>query len=190
MAKFNNHDGTIEGAFSISANAGTNVRSLKNNAGEMEIVANDGNTISTLKVATPTNAAHATTKAYVDGLSGGGTSTGKAVKLTVAFNSANPVESTFQVPNNSIITKVMVKINTQFDTAATIQCGLKTGSASQFLGSTDINLQSAIGTVYAVDLLELNGLGADKEVSIDYAPNGATAGNADVYLFFTESALT
>lgn len=77
---------------------------------------------------------------------------------------------------NSIITKVIVKVNTAFDgTAPTLDVGVS-GTVDRYMDQTEIDLATQ-GT-YVVDLYEADGAGT--AIIGTYAADGSTAGDADI----------
>ena len=85
-------------------------------------------------------------------VSAGSTATSwKADVTAFTFGSSSPL-SAFTLPAGATLDRVDVFIDTAFDTAATMSVGVNGGSASKYVGSTDVNMESeGRYTVYNTD---------------------------------------
>lgn len=107
-----------------------------------------------------------------------GSSNGVVVESTaLAFGSTSPV-AMFTLPANAVVLKCKVAIDTSFDGTPSLSVGV-TGTASKYLGSTQVDLTAAAGTVFEVD----PGLAADtssEDLIATYAAGAATVGAARI----------
>lgn len=92
---------------------------------------------------------------------------------SIAFGSASPV-AMFTLPANAIVKLVQVVIDTAFNGAPSLSVGVA-GTPSKYLGSTQVDLTAAAGTVFEV----APGLAADvatEALIATYAAGAAAAG--------------
>lgn len=119
--------GTSEETFEIGE-AGPKVR---NNAGAMEIVAQDGSTLAPLKAGSPTNADHLANKSYVDGLLGT-----SSIALPIA-DDATAVESTATLAAGQRVYEIEIEITEVFNGSATLVIG-DAAAGAQILSSKSL----------------------------------------------------
>lgn len=97
----------------------------------------------------------------------------------LAFGSTSPV-SMFTLPANAVVLKCKVVVDTPFTggTAPSLSVGVS-GTASKYMGSTQVDLTAPAGTVFEVD----PGVAADaasENLIATYAGNSSTAGAARI----------
>lgn len=112
-----------------------------------------------------------------------GGSTASSIKqdsTALAFGTASPV-SMFSTGAADVITKVKVIVDTAFTGSPSMSVGI-TGTTSKYMGSTEVDLTAAAGTVFEVD----PGLAAQgaESLIITYSAGGAGAGAARVVVEF------
>ena len=106
-------------------------------------------------------------------------STASSIKqdtTTVAYNTGSPV-TLFTTGADDVISKVKVVIDTAYDGSPSLSVGIS-GTTSKYMGTTDVDLTMAAGTVFEVDP------GVDAAGSEDLiatlAAGGATTGTCRV----------
>lgn len=104
----------------------------------------------------------------------------KADVTTFAFGSSSPI-TMFTLPANAQIDKVDVFIDTAFDGTPSISVGVNGGSASKYVGSSDVNL-AALGR-YTVWNTEIPS-GSTENLEITYSAGSATAGAGRVVVTY------
>lgn len=110
-------------------------------------------------------------------------STAAADKLdttALAFGTASPV-TMFSTGASDIVDYIDVVIDTAFNGTPTMSVGI-TGTTSKYLGTTDVDLTAAAGTVFSVHP-GLGAAGAEALITT-YAAGGATAGAARVIVHY------
>ena len=95
----------------------------------------------------------------------------------LAFGTSSPL-SMFTRPANGVIRSVKVIIDTPFDGAPTLSIGIS-GTTSKYMGSTQVDLTAAAGTVFEVDP-GLVSSGSTEALIATYSAGGATAGAARI----------
>lgn len=103
-----------------------------------------------------------------------------AIKLDVtdlAFGDASP-KAMFTAPAGSEITDMEVVVLTSFDGAPSLSIGV-TGTPSKLMGTGDIDLTAAAGTVYHVKL-GLPAEGSPQDLIATYVQGAATVGAARI----------
>ena len=93
----------------------------------------------------------------------------------LAFNSTGTV-AMFQLPANAVVRLVAIVIDTAFNGTPSLSIGV-TGQLSRYLGSTQVNLTAAAGTVFEVDPATAAELTA-QDLIATYSAGGATQGAA------------
>lgn len=93
----------------------------------------------------------------------------------LAFNSTGTVVM-FQLPADAVVRLVAIVIDTAFDGAPSLSIGV-TGELSRYLGSTQVDLTSAAGTVFEVDPSAAAEAAAQNLIAT-YSAGGATQGAA------------
>ena len=114
-------------------------------------------------------------------------STASSIKqdtTTVAFNTGSPV-TMFSTGANDVISKVKVIVDTAFDGSPSLSIGIS-GTTSKYMGTTDVDLTAAAGTVFEVDP-GLNAQGAEDLIAT-LAAGGATAGTSRVIVEYSTPA--
>jgi len=101
---------------------------------------------------------------------------------TLNFNSAATV-AMFSLPANAQVLKVRFIITTAFNTAATASVGVA-GATSEFMGANQLALNSVAGDIYEVNPT-VAASGSAKSLIITYAAAGATAGSAQVLVYYS-----
>lgn len=101
---------------------------------------------------------------------------------TLAFNSSSPV-TMFTLPANAVVDRIQVIIDTAFDGTPTMTVG-KSGSATKYSGSTDVDLTSAAKTVWNVHAGEAP-IGSTEALIITYTAGSATTGSARVEVHYS-----
>lgn len=119
-------------------------------------------------------------------LKGDGTSpasnTEQCIKVAITHATGASASSTASVPSGAVITRVVCDVTTLFNTAATVQVVID--------GSTDLEVMSTAqndltkANQYEVD--DIKAVGADNTgvVKCVYTDNSASAGAADIYVFY------
>lgn len=95
----------------------------------------------------------------------------------LAFGSSSPL-SMFTLPANAVVRKVAVVVDTSFNGTPSLSVGIS-GTTSKYMGSTQVDLTAAGGTVFEVD----PGLAADassEALIATYSASGASAGAARI----------
>lgn len=96
---------------------------------------------------------------------------------TLAFGASSPL-AMFTLPANAVVRKVSVVIDTAFNGAPSLSVGI-TGQTSKYLGSTQVDLTAAAGTVFEVDP-GVAPSGSPENLIATYAAGGATQGSARI----------
>lgn len=96
---------------------------------------------------------------------------------SLAFGTASPA-ALFTAPANAVCRSVKVIIDTAFNGAPTLSVGIA-GTASKYMGSTQVDLTAAAGTVFEVDP-GLAAVGTTEALIATYAAGAATAGAARI----------
>lgn len=115
-------------------------------------------------------------------------STASSMKVdttTLAFGDSSPL-AMFNLPADNVVLKQQVIIDTPFNGAPSLSIGIS-GTPSKYMGSTQVDLTSAAGTVFEV----APGLDADaspESLVATYAAGGATAGSARLLTYYGEPA--
>jgi len=100
---------------------------------------------------------------------------------SLAFGTASPL-ALFTLPANAVVREVKVIIDTAFNGTPSLSVGIA-GTASKYLGSTQVDLTAAAGTVFTVDP-GLAAVGATEALIATYAAGGATAGAARIEIAY------
>lgn len=112
-------------------------------------------------------------------LSWGGSASATNLEATdttdLEFDSTGTV-TMFQLPSNAVVRKVAVVIDTAFNGTPSLSIGV-VGELSRYLGSTQVDLTAAAGTVFEVDPAAAAELTA-QDLIATYSAGGATAGAA------------
>lgn len=111
-------------------------------------------------------------------------SAGKIDTTTIAFGASSPV-TLFSTGAGDIIEKIQVIVDTPFNGAPSLSIGIA-GSASKYMGATDLDLTAAATTVFEVTP-GLTAQGSEALIAT-YAAGGATAGSARVLVTFATPA--
>jgi len=93
----------------------------------------------------------------------------------LAFNSTGTV-AMFQLPADAVVRLVAIVIDAPFDGAPSLSIGV-TGELSRYLGSTQVDLTAAAGTVFEVDPAAAAEATA-QDLIATYSAGGATQGAA------------
>jgi hypothetical protein len=181
-----NVNGTTDDSFRIADSTGiasADTVALQNTAGSVvKLFKADGSTLTKLQVATPTNNDDVATKFYVDGAPTANAAE-QIVFIPLVFGSGATVNSTYALPNNAYVTKVQVIVRTAFDgTGGTVSVGY-TAQTTKFMTTANNNLKS-VGTYSKEQYTQQNSGGALTVLLTYAAPVGATAGAADVLVWF------
>lgn len=184
-----NVNGTTDNAFRIadgtSGIAGENTLALQNTeGGVLKLFKADGATLATLQVGTPFNNNDVATKSYVD--------TAPVVDaaeqiIAIPFNNATGATSgsTYQLPDNSYVTKVSILVITPFDgTAPTVSVGY-TGQTTKFLAAAGSNLK--VAGIYTREQFTVQNSGTDKSVLLTYVDSDSNNGSAVALVWFVIS---
>jgi len=107
----------------------------------------------------------------------GGTDKVVCDTTSIAFGSSSPV-SMFTLPPNAIIKRLAVVVDTAFDGAPSLSVGVS-GTTSKYLGSTQVDLTAANGTVFEVDPGQAADASSEALIAT-YAAGGATVGAARI----------
>lgn len=134
MSVFSKLRGTIETIFQL----GLGGPNLKNNAGVVENRNAADSAFTIARGATPLAANDLTTKAYVDGLVGGGAD---VLEIRFALGTATASSAT-SLPIGANVVKARLSITTTYTAGATISIG-QAASVSEFQATTDNNPQAA-----------------------------------------------
>lgn len=100
---------------------------------------------------------------------------------TVAFGSTSPV-TMFTKPENAIIDRVKVVIDTPFNGTPQLSVGIS-GTTSKYLASTQVDLTKPAKTVFEVDPGE-QAVGSTEDLIATYTAGGASAGSARVIVAY------
>lgn len=95
----------------------------------------------------------------------------------LAFGASSPV-SMFNLPANAVVREVKVIVDTPFNGTPSLSVGI-TGQTSKYLGSTQVDLTAAAGTIFTVDP-GLASVGSIEALIATYAAGGASAGAARI----------
>ena len=106
----------------------------------------------------------------------------KVDSTPLAFDS-NPTVAMFNAADGTVIDKVMVIVDTPFDGSPSLSVGTS-GSASKYLGSTEVDLTAAAKTQLINHPGEPAVTGGGEDLEIAYAAGGATAGAARVQVHY------
>lgn len=106
--------------------------------------------------------------------------TDKAVVDTTSlvFGSGASV-AMFTLPQNAVVRSVKIIIDTAFNGTPTVSIGI-TGTTSKYMGSTQVDLTAAAGTVFEVDPAVAANTGGTEALIATYAAGGATVGAARI----------
>ena len=108
----------------------------------------------------------------------GGTDKVVTDTTTVAFGATSPV-TMFTLPANAVVKKVQVIIDTAFNgTAPQLSIGIS-GTTSKYMGSGQVDLTAAAGTIFEVDP-GVAANGSTENLIATYAAGGASAGAARI----------
>jgi hypothetical protein len=136
--------------------------------------------------AAPSNGQALTVTSYAAGVItlgwtsiGGGAANPTIETTSLAFGSASPV-AMFTLPANAVVLKCKVVVDTPFTggTAPSLSIGVS-GTTSKYMGSTQVDLTAAAGTVYEVDPGQVAD-GSSESLIATYAANSSTAGAARI----------
>ena len=97
------------------------------------------------------------------------------------FDSTSTV-AMFHLPANAVVRKVAIVVDAPFDGTPSLSIGV-TGELSRYLGSTQVDLTAAAGTVFEVDPA-LAAVGAAEDLIATYAAAGATQGTARILVSY------
>jgi hypothetical protein len=114
-----------------------------------------------------------------------GTDLVKVTPTSLAFGSSSPL-TMFTLAANMVVLKVQVIVDTPFTggTGPSLSIGVS-GTASKYMGATDVDLTAAASTVFEVN----PGLAADgssESLIATYAANSATAGAARILVHYCD----
>lgn len=104
----------------------------------------------------------------------------KMDSTALAYGTSSPA-AMFSTGANDIIDHIDVTIDTPFNGTATMSIGVS-GTASKYMGSTDVDLTAAAGTTFQVHP-GLSAQGAESLI-LTYAAGGSTAGAARAIVFY------
>lgn len=100
---------------------------------------------------------------------------------TIAFGTGSPA-TMFTLPANAVVTKVQVIVDEEFDGTPSGSIGIS-GQTSKYMGSTQMDLTAAAGTVFEVN----PGLEAEagtEALIFTYSAGGATEGSARALVYY------
>lgn len=114
---------------------------------------------------------------------GGGSNNPVVESTSLAYGSTSPL-AMFTLPANAVVMECKVVVDTPFSggTAPSLSVGIS-GTTSKYMGSTQVDLTAAAGTVYSVD----PGLQPDassEDLVATYAANSSTAGAARIIVTY------
>lgn len=95
----------------------------------------------------------------------------------LAFGTSSPL-ALFTLPANAVVRSVKVIVDTAFNGAPTLSIGVS-GTTSKYMGSTQVDLTAAAGTVFEVDPGVASN-GSTEALIATYAAGAATAGAARI----------
>jgi hypothetical protein len=95
----------------------------------------------------------------------------------LAFGSTSPV-TMFTLPADAVVLRCKVVIDTAFDGTPSLSVGVS-GTTSKYMGSTQIDLTAAAGTVFEVDP-GLDADGSSEDLIATYSAGGASVGAARI----------
>jgi hypothetical protein len=84
----------------------------------------------------------------------------------------------FTLPPDAVVRRVAVVVDTAFDGTPSLSVGV-TGTTSKYMGSTQVDLTAAAGTVFEADP-GLDADGSSEDLIATYSAGGATAGAARI----------
>lgn len=94
---------------------------------------------------------------------------------SLAFGTSSPL-SMFTLPANAVVREVRIIIDTAFNGTPSVSIGI-TGTTSKYMGSTQVDLTAAAGTVFSVDP-GLASNGSTENIIATYSAGSASAGAA------------
>lgn len=97
------------------------------------------------------------------------------------FDSTSTV-AMFQLPANAVVRKVAIVVDQAFDGTPSLSIGV-TGELSRYLGSTQVDLTAAAGTVFEVDPATAAEATA-QDLIATYSAGGATGGAARILVSY------
>jgi DNA/RNA endonuclease YhcR with UshA esterase domain len=104
---------------------------------------------------------------------------------SMAFGSSSPT-TLFTLPANAVIDKVSIIVDTAYNGTPSISVGI-TGTASKYVGSTQVDLTAAPGTRFDIHN-SLDGVGTTEALIATYSAGGATAGASRVIVSYSVPA--
>ena len=99
----------------------------------------------------------------------------------LTFDSTNTV-AMFQLPANAVVRKVAIVVDQTFNGTPSLSIGV-TGELSRYLGSTQVDLTAAAGTVFEVDPATAAEATA-QDLIATYSAGGATGGAARILVSY------
>lgn len=102
---------------------------------------------------------------------------------TLSFGSTSPL-ALFTKPANNLVEKVQIIIDTPFNGTPSVSIGI-TGTASKYMGSTQVDLTAAAGTVFEV-VPGLPAAGGSEALIATYSAGGASDGSARILVTYCE----
>ena len=107
----------------------------------------------------------------------GGTDKVVTDTTTLAFGATSPL-ALFTLPANAVVKSVKVIVDTAFNGTPTVSIGIS-GTTSKYMGSGQVDLTAAAGTVFEVDP-GLAAVGSTEALIATYAAGSASAGSARI----------
>ena len=102
---------------------------------------------------------------------------------TLSSGSTSPL-ALFTKPANNLVEKVQIIIDTPFNGTPSVSIGVS-GTASKYMGSTQVDLTAAAGTVFEV-VPGLPATGGTEALIATYSASGAAAGSARILVTYCE----
>lgn len=107
----------------------------------------------------------------------GGTDKVVTDTTSLAFGASSPL-AMFTLPANAVVKSVKVVIDTAFNGTPSLSIGIS-GTTSKYMGSGQVDLTAAAGTVFEVDP-GLASVGSTEALIATYSASGAAAGAARI----------
>lgn len=107
----------------------------------------------------------------------GGTDKVVTDTTTLGFGASSPL-AMFTLPANAIVKSVKVVVDTAFNGTPSLSVGIS-GTTSKYMGSGQVDLTAAAGTVFEVDP-GLASVGSTEALIATYAAGSASAGSARI----------
>jgi hypothetical protein len=96
---------------------------------------------------------------------------------SLAFGDTSP-KAMFTLPPDAVVRRVAVVVDTAFDGTPSLSVGV-TGTTSKYMGSTQVDLTAAAGTVFEADP-GLDADGSSEDLIATYSAGGASVGAARI----------